>query len=245
MSERVQKILRQWGIASRREAEKMIEAGKVKVNGIVITLGHQADIKRDKIEVAGKVLKTSQLPKSTYLLLNKPKGVICSCDDPKKRTTVLDLLTPELKWGQGIHPVGRLDRDSSGALILSNDGDFTLALTHPRYHVPKVYQVWLDGVIKENVIKKWSEGFMWEGKMTLPAPITVKKITNTRSLIEITLQEGRNRQIRSIAELLGYPVVSLHRQAIGFIKLAELKTGEYRYLTTQEVQKLMRLAKNQ
>ena len=156
--------MREWGIASRREAEKIILAGKVKVNGHVITLGDKANPNKDKIEVDGKVLSRRNRPELVYILLNKPKGVVSSCDDPKKRKTVLDLLNPELQLGQGIHPVGRLDMDSTGALILSNDGGFTLSLTHPRYHLPKTYQVWLKGDMPDNLIKKWSEGFLWEGK---------------------------------------------------------------------------------
>ncbi|AFZ46847.1 ribosomal large subunit pseudouridine synthase B [Cyanobacterium stanieri PCC 7202] len=242
MVDRVQKILREWGVASRREAERMILAGKVKVNGHIIALGDKANPARDKIEVEGKVLSRRNRPQLVYILLNKPRGVISTCDDPKKRETVLDLLNPELQLGQGIHPVGRLDRDSTGALILSNDGDFTLSLTHPRYHLPKTYQVWLRGSMPDDVIKKWSDGFMWEGKQTLPAPIVVKKRTVSKTLIEIVLSEGRNRQIRRIADLFGYPVISLHRSAIAFIRLGNLKIGESRFLTAAEVNKLSIIA---
>ncbi|AUC60079.1 23S rRNA pseudouridine2605 synthase RluB [Cyanobacterium sp. HL-69] len=244
MVDRVQKILREWGIASRREAEKIILAGKVKVNGHVITLGDKANPNKDKIEVDGKVLSRRNRPELVYILLNKPKGVVSSCDDPKKRKTVLDLLNPELQLGQGIHPVGRLDMDSTGALILSNDGGFTLSLTHPRYHLPKTYQVWLKGDMPDNLIKKWSEGFLWEGKKTLPAQIVVKKRTVSKTLIEIVLHEGRNRQIRRIAELFGHPVIGLHRSAIAFIRLGNLGLGECRFLTASEVNKLSIIAHN-
>ncbi len=244
MPERVQKILREWGVASRRDAETMIKEGKIKVNGKIITLGDKANPQRDKIEVAGKVLNKKDRPKLVYILLNKPKGVISSCEDQKKRTTVLDLLEPELKLGQGIHPVGRLDRDSTGALILTNDGDFTLSLTHPRYHLPKTYLVWVKGDITDDVIQKWSKGFLWEGKQTLPAEITVKKRSISKTLMEIVLNEGRNRQIRRIAELFGYPVLKLHRSAIAFIKLHDLKVGNYRLLTTSEVKKMSTIAHN-
>jgi len=242
MTERVQKILREWGVASRREAEKIIEQGRVKVNGQIITLGDKANARKDKIEVDGKTLVKKDRPKLVYLLLNKPKGIISSCDDPQKRTTVLDLLEPELKSKQGIHPVGRLDRDSTGALILTNDGDFTLSLTHPRYHLPKTYLVWVKGDITDEVIKKWSKGFFWEGKQTLPAKITVKKRSISKTLLEIVLNEGRNRQIRRIADFFGYPVLKLHRSAIAFIKLHDLPVGEYRFLSSTEVKKLSTIA---
>ena len=136
MSERVQKVLSQWGIASRRKAEKMILAERVKLNGQTVKLGDKVDLAVDLLEVDGKVIKLDHHPQKIYLLLNKPVGVVSSCHDPQQRTTVLDLLPAHLKTGQGIHPVGRLDFASSGALLLTNDGDLTLGLTHPRYHLP-------------------------------------------------------------------------------------------------------------
>lgn len=235
MSERIQKILREWGIASRREAEAMIIQGRVKVNGIMTQLGDKADAMKDKIEVDGKILSNNFRPRLVYLLLNKPKGYISTCDDPQGRKTVMDLLPSHLKLGKGIHPVGRLDRNSTGALLLTNDGSLTVSLTHPRYDLPKTYLVTLEGNIPNKIVQQWEEGFMWEGKQTLPTEITINKRSNNQTQMEIVLREGRNRQIRRIAELFGYPVVSLHRKAIGTIKIASLSSGNHRNLTIQEI----------
>jgi 23S rRNA pseudouridine2605 synthase len=143
MEERVQKILSQWGIASRRQAEKMIEAGLVRLNGSVIHLGEKANPETDLIEVNGKPIKPCNRPQSIYLLLNKPVGVISTCHDSRNRRTILDLLPNILSNGHGIHPVGRLDAESTGALLLTNDGALTYYLTHPRHHIPKTYHVWV------------------------------------------------------------------------------------------------------
>ncbi len=137
MEERLQKILSQWGIASRRQAEALIVAGRVQCNGIVASLGTKADLDLDKISVDGKLLQPIHRPALVYLLLNKPKGVVSTCNDPQGRTTVIDLLPKNLQIGVGIHPVGRLDTDSTGALILTNDGEITNKLTHPRHSIPK------------------------------------------------------------------------------------------------------------
>jgi pseudouridine synthase len=238
MSERVQKILREWGIASRREAETMILAGKVKVNGIQVQLGDKANAQFDKIEVDGKVITDKQKPNLVYILLNKPKDVICTCEDPRNRKTVLDFLSPELRLGKGIHPIGRLDRNSTGALLLTNDGGLTLSLSHPRYHLPKTYLVSLAGNIPNNILKSWAEGFIWEGKLTLPADIEVIKRQKGKTQIKIILKEGRNRQIRRIAESFGYPVIQLHRTAISFLTLTKLAVGKYRFLNSSEVKQL-------
>ncbi|NCO76431.1 MAG: rRNA pseudouridine synthase [Cyanobacteria bacterium] len=238
MSERIQKILREWGIASRREAETMITEGRVKVNGVITQLGDKANAVQDKIEVDGKILSNDYRPRLIYFLLNKPKGYISTCEDPQGRKTVMDLLPPHLKSGKGIHPVGRLDRNSTGALLLTNDGSLTVKLTHPRYDLPKTYLVTLEGNIPNKIIQQWAEGFMWEGKQTLPAEITINKRSGNQTQMEIILREGRYRQIRRIAELFGYPVVSLHRKAIGTIKIASLSSGKYRTLTIPEMYNL-------
>lgn len=236
--ERVQKILREWGIASRREGERMILEGRIKVNGVTVKLGDQADVQRDKIEVDGKKLSPKQKPSLIYLLINKPKDYISTCDDPRQRKTVMDLLPSELKSGYGIHPVGRLDRNSTGALILTNDGALTVHLTHPRYCHPKTYLVTLKGRMPDKIIQKWAKGFMWEGKKTLPADITINYRDEEKTQMEIVLREGRNRQIRRIAELLGYPVISLHRSAIAFLTVSSLSSGKYRHLTSTEISQL-------
>jgi pseudouridine synthase len=247
MEERVQKILSQWGIASRRQAEKMILAGKVRLNGSVVDLGQKANPDTDLIEVNGKLLQSGNRPHLIYLLLNKPRGVISTCrDDPKcntmqdKRNTVLDLLPRALRESQGVHPVGRLDAESTGALILTNDGALTFKLTHPRYHIPKTYQVWVQGNPPESILESWRQGVDLDGKKTLPAGVRILKLQPEQTLLEIVLTEGRNRQIRRVADLLGYPVIHLHRTAIGQILLqipgeAVLSSGHYRYLRSFEV----------
>lgn len=249
MTERIQKILSQWGIASRREAERMIRDQRVKLNGKLAQLGDKADPSIDRLEVDGKRIKIKARPNYIYLLLNKPRGVICSCSDPEKRQTVINLLPLELQEGQGIHPVGRLDRDSTGALILTNDGELTLSLTHPRYHISKTYQVWVKGNVSDSVLKTWRTGVNLDGVKTAPAEVRLIKKDGEETLLEIVISEGRNRQIRRTAEELGLDVTKLHRSAIGQIKLQQpnqdrLKAGEYRPLTEFEVKYLKKSQKS-
>jgi 23S rRNA pseudouridine2605 synthase len=246
MKERVQKILSQWGIASRRQAEEMILAGQVRLNGAVVELGQKANPDKDLIEVNGKPVKPRNRPKPIYLLLNKPAGVVSTCRDSRNRRTILDLLPNELSRGQGIHPVGRLDAESTGALLLTNDGALTFHLTHPRHHVPKTYHVWVQGSPPESVLQNWRQGVNLLEKKTLPAQIKVLKRGQTKTFLEIVLTEGRNRQIRRVAELLGYPVISLHRTAIGPIRLQLpgepiLSSGHYRFLKDFEIRFLHNL----
>ncbi|NEP23260.1 MAG: rRNA pseudouridine synthase [Moorea sp. SIO1F2] len=240
MEERVQKILSQWGIASRRRAEKMIAAGQVRLNGTTVHLGQKADPETDVIEVDGKPINPYHRPQSIYLLLNKPAGVVSTCRDSRNRPTVIDLLPDKLTKGQGIHPVGRLDADSTGALLLTNDGELTFRLTHPSHHIPKTYQVWVRGNPPESVLQTWREGVNLLGKKTLPAQVRVLKRKGQSTLLEVVLTEGRNRQIRRVAQLLSYPVIHLHRTAIGPIKLnlpgePILPCGDYRALNDVEV----------
>jgi 23S rRNA pseudouridine2605 synthase len=240
MEERVQKILSQWGIASRRQAEQMILAGRVRLNGAVVHLGQKANLETDLIEVDGKPVEPLNRPQSIYLLLNKPLGVVSTCRDSQKRPTILDLLPNKLSKGQGLHPVGRLDADSTGALLLTNDGALTFLLTHPRHHIPKTYHVWVQGHPPESVLQLWRQGVDLLGKKTLPAQVRVLKRGRTGTLLEIVLTEGRNRQIRRVAELLSYPVIHLHRTAIGPIQLqpkgeSVLPSGHYRFLKDFEI----------
>jgi len=241
--ERVQKILSQYGIASRRQAEQMMMAGRVAVNGETVKLGHKIDCQRDQITVDGQLLKPNHRPKTLYLLVNKPRGVVCTCRDPQNRATILDLLPASLKQGQGLHPVGRLDWHSTGAMILTNDGNLTLHLTHPRYHLPKTYQVWVKGRPPESVLQQWRHGVILDGKPTLPAQVALLKCQRKRTLLQIVLSEGRNRQIRRIADQLGFPVLALHRSAIGNVQLHRddqwhVEKGNYRWLTQQEIHDL-------
>lgn len=238
MAERVQKILAHWGIASRRAAEKMILAGRVTLNGTTVKLGDRAAVPGDRLCVDGKAINAADRPQKHYYLVHKPKGVFSTCDDPEGRTTVLELLPSDLRRGQGIHPIGRLDAQSTGALILTNDGEFTLALTHPRYHVPKTYRVWLKGEISHTALDHWRQGVLLEGRRTIPAQIKLKKITQNKTCLDIMLTEGRNRQIRRVADQLGFPVISLHRSAIGTIKLDDLPRGQARPLSIAELSQL-------
>ncbi|MEA5620242.1 pseudouridine synthase [Cronbergia sp. UHCC 0137] len=240
MEARLQKIIAQWGIASRREAEEMIQQSRVRINGILAHLGQKVDPQRDIISIDGKTVSEKQRPALIYLLLYKPLGVVSTCYDPQGRPTVISLLPPELQTGSGIHPVGRLDVDSTGALILTNDGDLTFGLTHPSHSIAKTYHVLVKGHPPGAIIKMWQQGVILEARKTRPAKVSVIKRFADTSRLEIILQEGRNRQIRRIAEKLGYPVVELHRTAIGSIQLQTpkaplLQPGNYRYLTKDEI----------
>lgn len=235
MDERLHKILAQWGIASRRQAEKMILDGHVRLNGTVAHLGQKANADRDRIEVDGVLIQPENRPRSLYLLLHKPLGVVSTCHDPWQRSTVLDLLPPELQDGQGIHPVGRLDFDSTGALLLTNDGDLTFYLTHPRHQIPKTYNVWVQGQPEELTLQQWRRGVVLAGRKTMPAQVRVLERQATKTHLEVVLHEGRNRQIRRIAEQLGHPVLQLHRVAIGLIQLKQLAPGQYRPLEDFEI----------
>lgn len=240
MSQRIQKILSQWGISSRRHAEQMIVAGRVKVNGKVAQIGQNADPEVDRIEVDDRPIKPQGRPDLIYLLLNKPAGVVTTCKDQQGRKTVLDLLPGELTANRGLHPVGRLDADSTGALILTNDGDLTFGLTHPKHCISKTYEVWVKGKPPESVLQRWREGVMLGDRQTLPANVQIIQIQNNCTLLQIIIQEGRNRQIRRVAKQLGYPVITLHRTAIGSLQLnskgRSLASGKYRFLDPQEVQ---------
>ena len=239
MAERLQKLLSQRGVASRRQAEKLILAGRVTVNGKVAEVGQQADASSDRICVDGVEIQPPL--DCTYLLLHKPKGVVSTCKDPQGRRTVLDLLEAPLRKGTGIHPVGRLDANSTGALLLTNDGQLTYQLTHPSHQMPKVYRVQVKGMPEPATLKRWRSGVMLEGRATLPAQVRLlKPLSKGRSLLEVTLTEGRNRQIRRVAESLGHPVTALHRIKIGSLALGKLPRGQYRLLRAKEVALLKR-----
>jgi 23S rRNA pseudouridine2605 synthase len=242
MTERLQKILSQWGVASRRQAEQMIVEGRVRLNGEVVHLGQKANPQQDLIEVDGQPVRDR--PQSLYLLLHKPPGVVSTCHDPQGRPIVLDLLPPELRTHAGIHPVGRLDTASTGALLLTNDGAVTFCLTHPSHELAKTYEVWVEGRPSPQVLEQWRQGVILSGRLTLPAGIKVLDSDRNQTLLEIVLREGRNRQIRRIAEQLGHPVRRLHRVAIGEIQLGKLPSGQYRYLGESELEFLRSQAKD-
>ncbi|MEL6352790.1 MAG: pseudouridine synthase [Cyanobacteria bacterium J06627_28] len=241
MTERLQKLLSQRGIASRRQAEKLILGGRVTVNGKVAELGQQADASVDCICVDG--VEIGDAPQTQTFLLHKPRGAVSTCKDPQGRKTVLDLLVPSLQKGVGLHPVGRLDADSTGALLLTNDGQLTYQLTHPRHQLPKHYRVTVKGVPSAATLAQWRTGVMLENRQTLPAEVTLlKSLPKSQSLLSVVLREGRNRQIRRVAALLGHPVTALHRTKIGSLQLGSLPRGRYRLLTESEIAQLKRAA---
>lgn len=233
MQVRLQKILSEWGIASRRKAEELIAEGRVTVNGKPATLGMKADPLLDHIKVNGKLLgKPGQ---KVYLMMNKPKGVVTSLYDPEGRPTVKDFLKA-IK--QRVYPVGRLDYDSEGLLIFTNDGDFSHSLLHPSKEMPKTYMVKVKGIIEEHAIDLLRKGIKIEGRVTSPSKVKMIKTTVENSWLEMTIHEGRKRQIRRMLERVGHPVLKLKRISIGSLYLGGLKPGELRYLSADEIKGL-------
>ena len=231
-AERLQKLMAQAGLCSRRRAEDLLRQGAVQVNGAVAQLGDRADLHIDQIAVNGQPLAAA--PEPLLLLLNKPAGVLCSCNDPEGRPTVLDLLPHELRNGQGLHPVGRLDAESRGALLLSNQGAITLQLTHPRYGHRKTYRVWLRGSVSRPHLQQWAQGLPLDGRPSQPVGLQVVEHGPLATCLELVMGEGRNRQIRRTAAALGYTVLDLQRVAIGRLQLGELPEGRWRRLDPQE-----------
>jgi 23S rRNA pseudouridine2605 synthase len=234
--QRLQKVLAHWGIASRRQAEVMIKAGQVRVNGEIAHVGQLVDLKHDCVDVNGKQLRPENRPQCQYFLLHKPYGVVSTCYDPQGRTTILDLFPAPLRQTQGLHPVGRLDAESTGALLVTNDGALTFRLTHPRHQIPKTYLVWVAGHPKAKTLNHWRQGINLSGRRTLPAEVEVIDRQGKQTQLQIRLWEGRNRQIRRVAEALHHPVQQLHRIAIGSLELQNLSPGQWRPLTLQEIQ---------
>jgi 23S rRNA pseudouridine2605 synthase len=237
--ERLQKILAQAGIASRRKCEELILSGVVEVNGEkVTTLGVKADPAADVITVNGKPIKGE---KKLYLMMNKVKGVITSASDPKGRKIVTDYL-PGIK--ERVYPVGRLDYDTEGLLLLTNDGEFANLLTHPKHHVPKTYHATVKGVPHGSALEKLQRGIQLEDGMTAPAEVEYHDVAadDKEATISITIYEGRNRQVRRMFEAIGHKVVRLKRIKFGDVGLQGLGRGKYRHLTPQEVQGLISAA---
>ncbi|MEM9767341.1 MAG: pseudouridine synthase, partial [Cyanobacteria bacterium P01_D01_bin.71] len=205
----------------------------------VAELGQKADPQRDRIKIDGRELTGRDRPHAYYGLLHKPLRTVSTCQDPQGRRTVLDLLPQKLQRASGIHPVGRLDYHSTGALILTNDGELTYQLTHPRHHVPKTYRVVVRGCPSADALKRWRAGIFLSGCQTAPAKVTVLSTKSPgQTVLEVVLWEGRNRQIRRTAEQLGHSVIHLHRVAIGPIHLGSLKSGHIRPLTSRELNQL-------
>lgn len=232
--ERLQKVLARAGLGSRRAVEEMIQAGRIAVNGTTARLGQRVDPSKDKVEVDG-----SGVPLDVDLvhyLLNKPTGVVTTADDPTGRPTVLDLVElPVRVW-----PAGRLDIDSEGALILTNDGELSHRLTHPSFEVPKTYVVKVGGSVSERSIRALARGVELEDGLTRPAKVTPLDRSGGSTLVEITITEGRNRQVRRMFDAVGHRVLGLVRTAIGPLKLGHLKTGSVRKLSPVEVRSLYR-----
>lgn len=229
--ERLQKVIAQAGIASRRKAEELIIEGKVKVNGKTVTeLGTKVDSK-DNITVNDKLIVKEE---KEYYLLNKPRGIITSTNDDKGRKTVIDLIDTNAR----IYPVGRLDYDTTGALLLTNDGEFANILTHPKNNIDKVYLAKLKGVIKGEHINKLKDGVMLDNVLVKPTRVKLKKVDQDKStsMVEITVHEGKNHEVKRLFESVGFLVDKLTRERIGIFNLEGLKSGEYRKLTTKEIQ---------
>ncbi|MBC8081113.1 MAG: rRNA pseudouridine synthase [Gorillibacterium sp.] len=237
--ERLQKVLAQAGIASRRKSEEYIAAGRVEVNGIIISeLGAKVDPINDVIRVDGRLIKGEN---KIYLVLHKPKGVITSVHDPKGRKVVADYL-PGIK--ERVYPVGRLDYDTEGLLILTNDGDFANLLTHPRHHVPRTYRATVKGVPHGNVLEQLAKGIQLDDGITAPAEVDYFDIKTDKkeTVITITIYEGRNRQVRRMFEAVNFPVILLKRIQFGPLYLGNLARGQFRPLTKKEVDELLRAA---
>ena len=227
---RLQKIISESGLFSRRKADLLIKQGRVTLNGRRAILGEKADPSFDRILVDGRDLPEKLNHK--VFLLNKPYGVISSCKDNHGRKTILSLIPSHLR--PGMHPVGRLDFDSRGAILLTNNGDLTLRLTHPKYSHTKTYLVWVSGQPSQSILDNWRRGILLDGKMTIPSRIQVLETTNRKTLLKVILKEGRNRQIRRIANLIGHPVQDLQRISISNINLNGLQEGKWRELSTKE-----------
>ncbi|MBN1407385.1 MAG: rRNA pseudouridine synthase [Calditrichaceae bacterium] len=230
---RLNKYLAHAGVASRRKCDDLIQAGYIKVNGKKVnTLGVLIDELKD--EITFKDQKVTLGEEQIYILLNKPQGVVTTASDEFMRTTVLDLLAiPER-----VFPVGRLDYDTTGVLLLTNDGELTNRLLHPGYESEKIYRVLIDKIIRPIDLHKLQKGIMLDGKMTLPCKIKEIRRMDNRSFLEITLREGRNRQIRRMFEEFGYVVEELNRVSFSGLTLGSLRPGEWRYLTQDEINRL-------
>ncbi len=235
---RLQKYMSECGIASRRKSEELIKKGEVSVNGVIVTeLGTKVN-GNEEIIVSGKILRKED---KEYYLLYKPKGVISSAIDDKNRTTVIDLIESKKK----LFPVGRLDYNTTGVLLITNDGELTNKLTHPKFEVEKVYEVKLEGIIKIDEVKILESGIMLDGIKTKRCEVKLKKQDkrNNKSYLIIKITEGRNHEVKNMFKYFGYDVIKLKRIRYSFLDLGGLKEGEYRPLNIKEIKKLYSLTK--
>ncbi len=234
MEVRLQKFLADAGVASRRKAEELILAGKVSVNGTVVTtLGTKVDDKTDEVSYNGK--KVVPNTHFVYVMLHKPEGYVTTVKDQFDRPTVMDLVK---KIPERIVPVGRLDYDTSGLLLLTNDGDLTYHLTHPKHKIEKVYLAKVFGRPDENAVNQFKWGVMIDGRRTEPAKLEILEDLGKYTMCRITITEGRNRQVRKMCEAVKHPVATLKRVATGDVALGDLAKGKYRFLTEEEVRSL-------
>ena len=231
--ERLQKVLARAGIASRRASEEMIQAGRVTINGQIAALGDKVE-DSDRIELDG--IPVLRDPNLVHYLLHKPRDVVSTASDTENRQTVVDLVPSAIR----VYPVGRLDADSEGLIILTNDGDLTHRLTHPSFGVPKEYLVHVEGIPQRSALRSLREGIQLEDGMTAPAQVSMPD----QGLLKITIHEGRNRQVRRMCAAIGHPVVRLVRVRIGPITDSSLTAGSWRELTNEEVRSLYQAAGN-
>lgn len=231
---RLQKYLAEAGIASRRKCEELILQGKIEVNDKIVTeLGTKINPTVDKVKYCGKLVEKSE--KLLYILLNKPIGYVTTVKDQFNRDTVLNLV----KVKERVVPVGRLDMYTSGALILTNDGDFVYRVTHPKHEITKTYTVTVKGIVKDEEVQKLKDGVEIDNYITRPAKVRIMKIDEEKNIsrLEITIHEGKNRQVRKMCEAVGRNVLALHRSKIGDIGVKDLELGRWRYMTQKEVKK--------
>lgn len=231
---RLQKYLAQCGVASRRACEKLIEEGRVRVNGKVVNVLGSKVLPTDEVSVDGVCVKTET--KKVYIMLNKPEGYVTTVNDEQGRSTVMELISD---INQRVYPVGRLDCNTEGLLLMSNDGDFTMKVTHPSHKMDKVYQAVVSGVPNHFDIEKLQRGVYIDGRKTAGARAKIISAEGNRALVELTIHEGRNRQVRKMFDAIGYPVVYLRRVAIGNIVLGNLPLGKWRHLNPNEVKYLL------
>ncbi|MBO6141283.1 MAG: rRNA pseudouridine synthase [Ruminococcus sp.] len=229
---RLQKIIADAGVCSRRKAEELISSGKVKVNGHEVKLGDKADPNKDIITVDGERLYISRKKTFRYIMLNKPRGYVTSMSDELDRRVVTDLLDGV---GERVYPIGRLDRNSEGLLLFTNDGNFANDVMHPSRHISKTYRVTVRPDINDEQLVQLSEGVEIDGKVTAPATVLVLEKQQGRVVLQMTIHEGRNRQIRKMCEAVGLEVARLKRTSVGPIKLGMLQPGEWRDLKPDEL----------
>ena len=230
---RLQKYIAQCGIASRRAAEQLIADGKVSVNGKTVTeMGIKVSSK-DSVTVNGTQIKPEK--RKYYILMNKPAGVLSSAKDDRGRECVVDLIEGV---NARLYPVGRLDYDTTGLILLTNDGEFMQRVTHPSFEIWKTYQAVVKGVPNESDVKRFSEGIVLDDGKTLPAVLDVVGYKGNNAIVEVSIREGRNRQVRRMLERIGHPVNSLTRISFGTLELGDLKPGKWRFVSQEEIERL-------